>query len=72
MATQAIGVQVEVTGQENNPGRIANFIETVKELADVYFNTNGGSTVLDPNHRAKLTVREKSEVDAYMNGVGPA
>ena len=72
MATQAIGLNVEVNGREHNPGKIANFIETVKDLAGVYFNTNGGSTVLDPSHRAKLTVEEKSEVDAYMNGVGPA
>jgi|TARA_Y100000310_G_scaffold326611_1_gene391732 hypothetical protein len=47
-------------------------METLKELAGVYFNTNGGSTVMDPSHRAKLTVYEKSEVDAYLNGIGPA
>ncbi|MDP6421562.1 MAG: hypothetical protein FI707_11625 [SAR202 cluster bacterium] len=72
MATQLIGIQVEVTGLEQNPGRLSGFVETVKELASIYFNTNGGSTVMDPSHRAKLTVHEKSEVDGYLNGIGPA
>ncbi|MDP6664659.1 MAG: hypothetical protein QF477_11470 [SAR202 cluster bacterium] len=72
MATQAIGIQTKVTRQEHNPGRFARFMETLKELAGVCFNTNGGSTVMDPSHRAKLTVYEKSEVDAYLNGIGPA
>ena len=72
MATQIIGIQIEVTGQEQDSGKIAGFVETVKELAGLYFNTNGGSTVMDPSHRTKLTVHERSQIDAYMNGIGPA
>ncbi|HAL48174.1 MAG: hypothetical protein FI707_11645 [SAR202 cluster bacterium] len=72
MATQIIGIQIEVTGQEQNSGKIAGFVETVKELAGVYFNTNGGSQMMDPAYRANLTVEQKSEIDADLNSAGPA
>ena len=72
MATQVIGVQTKVAGQENNPGRSARFFETVQELMGVYFNTHGGAGIMDPSYRSKLTERQKAEIDAYLNGVGPA
>ncbi|MDP7414947.1 MAG: hypothetical protein QF465_15245 [SAR202 cluster bacterium] len=72
MATQSIKIQVEVTGQEQSAGKIAGFVETVKELAGMYFNTNGDSQIMDPSHRAILTVRQKVEIDAYLNSAGPS
>ena len=72
MATQVIGEQTKAAGQEHNPGRFANFVETVKELMGMYFNTHGSAAIMDPSHRSKLSEREKAEIDAYLNGVGPA
>jgi hypothetical protein len=44
----------------------------MKELAGMYFNTNGDSQIMDPSHRATLTVRQKVEIDAYLNSAGPS
>ena len=71
MATQVIRTQIgaAVPGVEQGAdGRLARFIETAKELAEVYFSTRGTIHQLEPENRARLTVKEKTELDSDMLG----
>ena len=71
MATQVIRIQTDAAvGHQGQveAGRLANFIETGKKLLGTYFNFNHDGIV----YSSKMTLKEKYEIDAYLNGVGPA
>lgn len=69
MTTQIIRAQTDATigrQQQVEAGRLANFIETVKQLLGAHFNTNHTGI----NYSAKATLQHKAEIDAYLSGVG--
>ncbi|HAL48172.1 MAG: hypothetical protein FI707_11655 [SAR202 cluster bacterium] len=71
MATWTITTQSEAAVREDErsvAGRLARFITTAKELAEVVFSTRGTIQQMEPGIRARRTVKETTEFDASMHG----
>ena len=69
MATQVIGHQrVIAVPQGMNVGwnSVRDFFTSMGELAGIYFASPWNIDVLDPQYRAKLSVKERVEIDTYL------
>ena len=71
MATQVIGHQ-RATAIPQGPkvgwNSVRDFLTSMGELAGIYFASPWNLDVLDPQYRAKLSVKEKAEIDTYVLG----
>ncbi|HAL49210.1 MAG: hypothetical protein FI707_07810 [SAR202 cluster bacterium] len=72
MATQTITTQGRAAAsvdEQGGAGRLARFIATAKEWAEVVFSTHGTIHQMESESRAKRTVKETTEFDADMLGL---
>jgi hypothetical protein len=69
MTTQTLRTQTNATigrQEQVEAGKLVNFIESGKKFFGMCFNTNYDGI----KYSANTTIKEKSEIDAYLNGVG--
>jgi hypothetical protein len=68
MTTQTLRAQTnaKIGRQQVEAGRLSNFVETGKKFFGMCFSTNCDGI----KHSANTTIKEKAEIDAYLNGVG--
>ncbi len=71
MATQTIATQ---TTQSEGPAafrKVTDFLYSVGELLDLYFNAPMRLDILDEKYRARLSAHERAAIDQALNSIGP-